>query len=182
VNYQGDEEKEGGKGAAVAEAVKAVLDQGADQEAALALERDLAALNDDDDIVGLEDTLVQRVQPLLTLWNEWDDRRAGLRRRVEIDRKVGDKDSAKAGLAELQGKIMPRLVAILAQMVDALARDDMKPIRDNLQNWMGMRTNLRPHLKKHLKARGIDVGSVLKRAEELETEERRLAEATESAS
>ncbi len=166
------------RGVGVAEAVKTVLSQEAAEDEALALERELALSDSDDDIAGLEDTLVQRVQPLLELWRETDGKRASLRRRVEIDRKVNDKDAAKQGLAEIQGKIMPRLSAILKQMVEELAKDDMKPIRDNIQNWMGMPTNLRPHLKKHLKAQGIDISAVLRRAEELETEERRLAEAT----
>lgn len=139
-----------------------------------ALEEELS-LSDGDTIPGLEDTIVQRVQALLQIWNFTDDRRVLLRKSAEIDRQVGNKDSAKQSLTELHEKVTPKLVVVLKNLVEELASEEAEEIRANVDNWLQIRLNLRPLLQKRLIAVGIDVSDTIDKAKRRETEDRQKA-------
>lgn len=140
------------------------------------LEQELGVLEGEEDVLeGLEDTPLQRVQSLLMVWNETDDRRSILSRKARISRLAGDKEGAKRELKDLHEKVMPHLAIVLKELTTVLADDECKEIRGLVGNWTNMRSNLRPLLAKRLGEQGIDVTRVVKQAEGIIEEQRVLA-------
>ena len=139
---------------------------------------DLEALDDNEDslLKGLADTPVQKVVTRLDEWYIADDARAKLTYKIKVARQAKDRDEVKKLSADLI-KLRTKLLILVKNLIEALEQED--EVRENVDNWLMVRTNLRPLLKKHLKARGKDPSVQIVKAEAIEAERRALREGME---
>ena len=132
------------------------------------VKRDLAKLLDMTDLLDdLEGTPVQNIMVILEEWRSIDNQRAQASYKLKVSKAAGNKDEIKA-FAEQHTKVMERLNIVTRDLIQALAQDDAKKIRERPENWTGWPMNLRPILKKHLKKVGVDVSDTIAKAEALE--------------
>lgn len=160
----------------VAAAVGAVLKE--EEEARLEKEmEELEASMDVDAMPDLADTGLQRVKALLEEFASWDTQRQANKVKTEIAREAGDVEGAK-NLIAAKPRILKTLNIIVKKLVTVLAQEE--DVREEMVNWLAMPTNLRDLLAKHLREKkDLDVGPLVERAREIESERRMLRRLTQ---
>lgn len=142
------------------------------------LERDLGRLDENE--LSIRDDYKTTVDALLSILQGdartgtpgLDEQRAQLRQRIAIAMELKERDEVK-NLKEAYQKVLKRMHAALRRLVEALAREEAQGLRENVQNWLHVRMNLRTVITKSLLVRhGIDLSSVIAQAEEREAEAR----------
>lgn len=141
------------------------------------LGKDIDVLFDDDDglLSGLEDTPKQTVTNMIVAFRAADDARSKVVYQRRLARTSKDRDGVKNANASVV-TIRQTLIQVVRDLLDAL--EQHPEFYREVSNWLDWPKNLRPILRKQMKARGHDVGSYIDATEEIEAERRRVNEAS----
>jgi len=134
------------------------------------LEKELSALDEDNNIPGLEDTAIQRLRNPILAAIKWDEERSRNRFETRLAREAGDSAERKR-LVGLKPNIMKHLNLALNHVVTALFEEE--ELRQEVNTWRQIPENLRPVIAARLKAaHKIHVQSILDETKHEEEEER----------
>lgn len=144
------------------------------------LGKDIDVLFDDDDgiLSGLEDTPKQTITNMIVAFRAADDSRSKVVYQRRLARTGKDRDGVKNANAGVV-QIRRTLIQVVNDLIEALEKHP--EFYREVANWLDWPRNLRPILRKQLKARGHDIGSYIDAAEEIEAERRRVIDASTAA-
>ena len=150
---------------------------GENKDADADLDKDLDDLFDDDESIlsGLEDTPKQTITNEINAFRQTDDQRSKNVYTRRLARTAKDRDGVKNANAAIV-MTRARLKQVMMDLIESLMRHP--EFYREVANWLDWPRNLRPMLRKQLKARGHDVGSYIDAAEEIEAERTKLLEAS----